>query len=558
MRSPPRCRLRRQGHQPYREVDHFIKDVGIALAEAGRTKLALPGLALAEQLCVATSAQGRGERVRVRCSWRWRSCREGRGADQRHQEAHANPSTKRRTGHRGPRAPTVWHDRPVRMPRRLSLRRALVISSVVSVPLLFVVALATPASASTGVYFYPIEELHAAGDQLTGVACPAGGACVAVGSATRDKNPTPLIALQGRVYKSTYNVQVDWLADEPALPSGGAAGADDSLASVSCDSPHECFAVGAYDQGAGDLPLEYSGPSRGPWHLSGQSISIPPAHQVAPVEADLAAVSCNGAGTCLAVGNYQDSNARGQGMAVFLLGGTAQAFTVPPPPGAAAGAGVTLTGVSCIRSGCLVVGDYGTGSDNQRGMAAIVNIKSVTGCTGAACLQRPWHIPAPATSAGISTTLTGASCLPGGTCVISGYDINGSSFVKLPITSYMAPAPHTAIGFSFHTVYQQLPPHNQNTGVLNSIWCTATNDCAGVGTYEDATGHNFALLADLVPVHGWLDAGYTSGEGVAVGSQLDLTSIACWAMDDCATVGYATAPNGTTYPIDAVTAAPAG
>jgi 3-hydroxyisobutyrate dehydrogenase len=39
-------------------VAHFIKDMGIALAEARRMNLALPGLALAEQLYQATAAQG--------------------------------------------------------------------------------------------------------------------------------------------------------------------------------------------------------------------------------------------------------------------------------------------------------------------------------------------------------------------------------------------------------------------------------------------------------------------------------------------------------------------
>jgi 3-hydroxyisobutyrate dehydrogenase len=41
-------------------VDHFVKDMGIALAEARRMKLALPGLALAESLYVALQAQGHG------------------------------------------------------------------------------------------------------------------------------------------------------------------------------------------------------------------------------------------------------------------------------------------------------------------------------------------------------------------------------------------------------------------------------------------------------------------------------------------------------------------
>jgi len=41
-------------------VDHFVKDLGIALDEAKRMKLALPMVALAEQLYVALQAQGHG------------------------------------------------------------------------------------------------------------------------------------------------------------------------------------------------------------------------------------------------------------------------------------------------------------------------------------------------------------------------------------------------------------------------------------------------------------------------------------------------------------------
>ena len=41
-------------------VDHFVKDIGLALAEARRMRLELPGLALAEQLYVALQAQGHG------------------------------------------------------------------------------------------------------------------------------------------------------------------------------------------------------------------------------------------------------------------------------------------------------------------------------------------------------------------------------------------------------------------------------------------------------------------------------------------------------------------
>ena len=41
---------------------HFIKDLGIALEESQRMGLALPGLALANQLYVALQAQGHGKK----------------------------------------------------------------------------------------------------------------------------------------------------------------------------------------------------------------------------------------------------------------------------------------------------------------------------------------------------------------------------------------------------------------------------------------------------------------------------------------------------------------
>jgi len=43
-------------------VDHFVKDLGIALGEAKRMNLSLPGLALAEQLYLALQADGHGRK----------------------------------------------------------------------------------------------------------------------------------------------------------------------------------------------------------------------------------------------------------------------------------------------------------------------------------------------------------------------------------------------------------------------------------------------------------------------------------------------------------------
>ena len=55
-------RMLRGEFEPGFVVEHFLKDMGIALAEARRMNLSLPGLALAEQLYVALAAQGKGRK----------------------------------------------------------------------------------------------------------------------------------------------------------------------------------------------------------------------------------------------------------------------------------------------------------------------------------------------------------------------------------------------------------------------------------------------------------------------------------------------------------------
>jgi 3-hydroxyisobutyrate dehydrogenase len=53
-------RILKRDFAPGFMIDHFIKDMGIALEEAARMRIALPGLALVRQLYVATAAHGHG------------------------------------------------------------------------------------------------------------------------------------------------------------------------------------------------------------------------------------------------------------------------------------------------------------------------------------------------------------------------------------------------------------------------------------------------------------------------------------------------------------------
>lgn len=53
-------RIIKKDYDPGFFVDHFIKDMGIALEEAARMGIALPGLALVHQLYLAVQASGHG------------------------------------------------------------------------------------------------------------------------------------------------------------------------------------------------------------------------------------------------------------------------------------------------------------------------------------------------------------------------------------------------------------------------------------------------------------------------------------------------------------------
>ena len=55
-------RMLKGDFEPGFVVEHFVKDMGIALAETRRMNLSLPGLALAQQLYVALVAQGKGRK----------------------------------------------------------------------------------------------------------------------------------------------------------------------------------------------------------------------------------------------------------------------------------------------------------------------------------------------------------------------------------------------------------------------------------------------------------------------------------------------------------------
>src|SRR5437764_9468923 len=104
-----------------------------------------------------------------------------------------------------------------------------------------------------------------------------------------------------------------WTAGlKAALPADAATNPDPNLTSVSCASAGSCAAVGSY--------TDASGHSQG--LLLSESSNVWSAGMKAPLPADagndpsvsVTSVSCVSAGSCTAVGAYQDSSGHSQGL----------------------------------------------------------------------------------------------------------------------------------------------------------------------------------------------------------------------------------------------------
>lgn len=434
-------------------------------------------------------------------------------------------------------------------------RRLAEISSCLAAAVLaLVLASASTALAATAVYLYPAEELHLAGTshaQLNGVTCPSGGYCVAVGTAGATgggSNTFPVVL--GEEPTLNHLGEASWRDYTPALPTPSTASTYNSLESVACIDPLSCLAVGAYGAGGSELPLVEVGSDAGAWR-PGALVTLPSAHQVAPVAASLAAVSCvpqavaagsgHAQGTCLAVGTYAGSSGSNKAMAVFLAGGPAQAVEIFPPHGAEAGSGAHLTAVSCFTGSCLAVGDYTDARGSQQGMAVIENNGT---------FKASVEVSAPVDSAGLSTKLTGVSCVAGSKCAISGSYLAQSDDLPTPMIAVLSGStwgPSIQIGLRLSGA--------KKPAQLNSVWCTASGACAAVGSFQGFFGPR-PFVVDDVAGHWGLQYGVGLYAKADLKDTLNFASIACWSPGNCAVVGEITPHAGNVEPIDAVTSAP--
>jgi pimeloyl-ACP methyl ester carboxylesterase len=251
---------------------------------------------------------------------------------------------------------------------------------------------------------------------LYSVACPASGACVAVGGYGDQRGIAQ--AMTETLANGT------WTPAEAPTP-GGPPGVNDSAAllGVSCPVPGSCVAVGYYGQGGGSSLIETL--SGGTWTPAAAPL---PAGQTGP-GSSLDSVSCSAPGNCVAAGSYTGRDSADHGLIETLSGGTWTASTAPLPAGTT---DETLLAVTCPAPGtCVAAGETGQAAGNGHAL-----LETLTDGT-----WTPVKSPLPAGASAGESRLSSVACPADGTCVATGFYTgpDGYHLLGLAETTGLAP-----------------------------------------------------------------------------------------------------------------------
>jgi hypothetical protein len=293
------------------------------------------------------------------------------------------------------------------------------------------------------------------------------------------------------------------------------------LSAVSCPASGSCVAVGDYEDSSGDSHGLTETLANGTWTAA----TLPPgglSPALGPLLV-LAAVSCPAVGSCVAAGTYEDATRARIGVIATLAGGAWTALTAPeaglnPPP--AANQLTLLRGVSCPRTGmCAVIGDYVNTSDQEAGLTETLTDGTWT----------PAAVPGP------SGGLTSVACPASGSCDAVG----DGFFAALSGGSWQTGALPTA----------GPNPPAQSVYSVNAISCPAAGSCLAFGEYTDTSGLEHGYLAKLAhgtwtaktaPTSGLEPPPNPSANPLQPPYAASITSggIACRTASSCVAVGY--------------------
>ena len=204
------------------------------------------------------------------------------------------------------------------------------------------------------------------GVEVADVSCPAAGACVGIGSYVGASTYE-----QGLIETQSGS---GWSAAEMPMPAGSDPVSSPNFYDISCASAGNCAAVGYYTDVAGNQQGLLETDSDGVWQPA-QELDLSNLQPAGDPQAAVSDVSCSAAGSCTAVGSYEDAAGINQAFAVQEVGGVWQPAIALLLPGDASSSAVGtnvpqydlfIDGVSCASTGnCTAVGSYDATSAND-------------------------------------------------------------------------------------------------------------------------------------------------------------------------------------------------
>jgi hypothetical protein len=351
---------------------------------------------------------------------------------------------------------------------------------------------------------------------LDSVSCTSPGSCTAVG----DYSHTFGAASVGLTLTESNGA---WGDAGVALPPGGSDLANAYVGDVSCASPGNCGAVGAYYDTSGDGQGLLISQSSGTW-APAKEAGAPDAG--APWDLSLWDISCGSAGSCAAVGYAENSNSAGlPELAVEQNGNWALAAPDLPANAStepASYGSVGLSSVSCVPpSNCTAVGDYLDTSGYTQGLL----LDETAGAWAAE--EAPLPLGA---GTDPQVALTAVSCaLPGDCTAVGSFTDNSGHREGLVLDETSGSWDKTAAA--------ALPANaaTQPLVSLYSISCASAGNCAAVGSYLDTSADQDGLL--LNEVSGTWTAS-EAGLPANAGSYADaaVTSVSC-VLSGCSATG---------------------
>jgi|GEM_PF-4610948 len=262
-------------------------------------------------------------------------------------------------------------------------------------------------------------------------------------------------------------------------------------------------------------------------------IELPLALNAGPVPNAVATdVSCASAGSCSAVGTYQDTIGIAHAMAFTLSAGTWTSQQILAPVNAPDYTFSDLNAISCFGVGnCVAVGDYKISTIQTESFYAVE-----TSGAWARGLELP--VPADAGSSPALTSFQSVSCVVGGSCQMVGVYLTSGNEVHSVVDTFS--------GGTLSGSPKEFSPVGSNLGIeLGAISCSTATTCVAVGAQAGQSAENATYVEDNAGV--W-------GNGVIVANPKDpsnpaeyLASVSCVAPGDCLAAGNWVDKNGNGF-----------